>query len=194
MKVAKLVAAFVLAATAGIASAAGYAEFHYYDEENRNTKADNMKLGVVVGNKTTDKWDYSVKMDTSQAEFGRGSIGQSIEGRIKKSFDATVMNITVNPYLGIRLGEKISSSENFTYYAVDAGVKFPLVSNWLTGDVGYRYRNAFDTGHNFDSNRYHVAVAYAITKQDTVSVRYSQAYGAASEEKNSWRLVYAHAF
>lgn len=193
MKVAKILAVAALM-VAGVAHAGGYTEFQYYDEENRNTKADNIKFGVVVGNKTADKWDYSLKMETSQAELGNGSIGQGVEGRLKKSFDANIVGITVNPYVGVRLGEKISSSENFSYYAVDAGVKFPLLSNWLTGDVGYRYRNAFDNSKNFDSNRYHVAVAYAITKNDSISVRYSQAYGAASEEKNSWRLAYSHSF
>ena len=192
MKLTKMLAVTALM-VAGAAHAGGYTEFQYYNEENRNTHADNMKLGVVVGNKTADKWDYSLKVETSQAELGNGSISQGVEGRVKKSFDANLMGITVNPYVGVRLGEKISSNDNFSYYAVDTGVKFPLVSNWLTGDVGYRYRNSFG-GQDFQSNRYHVAVAYAVTKNDSVSVRYSQAYGAASEEKNSWRLVYAHSF
>lgn len=192
MKLTKILAVAALM-VAGLAHAGGYTEFQYYNEENRNTKADNMKLGVVVGNKTADKWDYSVKVETSQAELGNGSIGQGVEGRVRKSFDSTVMGIKVNPYVGVRVGEKISSSENFTYYAVDAGVKFPLLSNWLTGDVGYRYRDAFG-GQDFQSNRVHAAVSYAITKNDSISVRYSQSYGAVSDEKNSWRLAYSHSF
>lgn len=191
MKLTKILAAALM--IAGTAHAGGYTEFQYYDEENRNTHADNVKLAVVVGNKTADKWDYSLRLETSQAELGSGSIGQSLEGRLRKGFSANMLGFNVNPYVGIRLGEKISSSENFSYYAVDTGVKFPIAGS-LSGDVGYRYRNAFDTGHDFNSNRYHVAVSYAVTKEDSVSVRYSQAYGAASEEKNSWRLVYAHSF
>lgn len=192
MKVAKIVAALVLAATAGIASAQGYTEFQYYNEENRNTHADNMKLGVVVGTKTADKWDYSLKFETSQAELGNGSIGQSVEGRVKKSFDAGFLGL--KPYVGVRLGEKISSSQNFSYYAVDVGTKFPIIGD-LSGDVGYRYRNSFNTtDYDFQSNRYHVAVAYALTKNDSIAVRYSQAYGASAEEKNSWRLAYSHSF
>lgn len=193
MKLTKILAVAALM-VAGVAHAGGYTEFQLYDEENRNTKADNIKFGVVVGNRTADKWDYSLKMETSQAELGSGSIGQGIEGRVRKGFSTSVMGITVSPYIGVRLGEKISSSENFSYYAVDTGVKFPLVSNWLTGDVGYRYRNAFSSAQDFDSHRGHVAVAYAITKNDSISVRYSQSFGAVSEEKNSWRLAYSHSF
>lgn len=190
MKFVKLVvASLLLVSGLAVAESKGYAEFQYYDEENRNTKADNIKAAVVVGLKTTELWDYSLKMEGSQAEFGNGSITQGIEGRVKKSFEFG----SFKPYLGVRLGEKISSTENFSHYAADYGVKFPLIGN-LSGDVGGRWRNAFDTSHQFRSSRGHVGVAYALTDKDTVAVRYSRAYGDESEGKNSWRLAYNRSF
>ena len=99
----------------------------------------------------------------------------------------------MKPYIGVRLGEKIGSSSHFSHYAVDAGTKFPLIGS-LTGDIGYRYRNAFDTTNLYQSNRYHAALAYALTKQDSLAVRYSQSYGDTSEEKNSWRFTYTRSF
>ena len=130
-----------------------------------------------------------MKLETSQAEVGNGSISEGVEVRVRKSLEVGVLK----PYVGLRLGEKIASSSHFSHYAVDAGTKFPLVGA-LTGDVGYRYRNAFDTANQYESNRYHVAMAYALTKQDSVALRYSQAYGDAAEEKNSWRLTYSRSF
>ena len=100
---------------------------------------------------------------------------------------------SLKPYIGVRLGEKIGSSSHFSHYAVDAGTKFPIAGS-LTGDLGYRYRNAFETANLYQSNRYHVALAYALTKQDSLAVRYSQSYGDASEEKNSWRFTYSRSF
>lgn len=175
--------------TAVFAQNKGYASIEYSDETNRNTDAQNVKLGVVAGMKTADKWDYSLKMENSQTEFGNGSISTGVEARIRKGFTLGALN----PYIGIRLGEKLSSSTNFAHYAADFGVKFPIAGA-LSGDIGGRYRNAFDTVNTFQSTRGHVAVAYALTDVDTVAVRYSKAYGDTGEEKNSVRLSYSRSF
>lgn len=188
MKLAKILAITTLL-VAGAAQAGGYADLQYYQEENRNTNKENIKHAITVGNKTDGGWDYSLKLETSQTEVGNGSIGEGVEVRVRKSFSAGVLK----PYLGVRLGEKIGSSSHFSHYAVDAGTKFPLIGS-LTGDIGYRYRNAFETENLYQSNRYHAALSYAITKQDSVAVRYSQSYGDTAEEKNSWRFTYSRQF
>ena len=113
------------------AMAQGYSSLEYYDEHNRKTGADNIKEAIVVGTKVGST-DYSIKMENSQTSFGNGSISQGLEVRVKQSFGPI--------YVGGRLGEKVSSTENFSHYAIDAGVKFPLVAG-LTGDVGGRYMN-----------------------------------------------------
>jgi hypothetical protein len=124
-------------------AAGGYASLEYSDESNRKTGAENIKQGLVIGSKM-DGIDYSIKMENSQTEFGSGSISQGLELRVKQSFGDKG---GIRPYLGVRLGEKVSSSAHFSHYAVDAGVKIPL-GNGFTGDVGARYRDAFDTSNN----------------------------------------------
>ena len=188
MKLAKILAVATLL-VAGAAQAGGYADLQYYQEENRNTNKENIKYAVTVGNKAEGNWDYSLKLETSQAEVGNGSISEGVEVRVRKGLELGVLK----PYIGVRLGEKIGSSSHFSHYAVDAGTKFPLIGS-LTGDIGYRYRNAFDTTNLYQSNRYHAALAYALTKQDSLAVRYSQSYGDTSEEKNSWRFTYTRSF
>ena len=168
---------------AGSAMAGGYASYEYYEETNRATNADNIKNAVVVGNKTVEGTDYSLKTETSQTSLGNGSIGSGLEIRVKQSIGAF--------YIGGRLGEKISSSTHFSHYAVDAGVKFPLFAG-LTADVGGRYRNAFETANNYETTRAHVAVGYALTKQDAVAVRWSRTWG--DEEKDAVRLQYTRSF
>lgn len=181
----------LLAATSvSIAENKGYATFEYSNETNRITDADSVKGALVAGFKTDGGMDYSLKMESSQADIGSGSIGTGVEVRAKKNFDAIV---GVNPYLGVRLGEKMSSTTHFSHYAVDYGVKFPIAGA-LSGDVGGRYRNAFDTVNEFQSNRAHATLAYALTKQDSVALRYSKAYGDDSEAKNAWRLSYTRSF
>ena len=179
----------VLAAllVAGVVHAGGYASLEYYDENNRSTGADNIKEALVVGNKIGNT-DYSLKMENSQTSFGSGSISQGMEVRVKQSFgDAG----SIRPYLGVRLGEKVTSSTHFGHYALDAGVKIPLGAGF-TGDVGGRYRNAFDTVNAFETRRAHLAIGYDLTKQDAIAVRWSRSWG--DEEKDAVRLQYTRSF
>ena len=162
--------------------AQGYGSLEYSDETNRATDAKNIKEAVVIGNKVGST-DYSLKMENSQSALGSGSISQGLEVRVRQSIGAF--------YVGGRLGERVTSSTHFSHYAVDAGVKFPLVAG-LTGDVGGRYRNAFETTNNYQTTRVHAAVGYDLTKQDKVAVRWSRSYG--DEEKDAWRLQYTRSF
>ena len=178
-KLSLFLASLVISASA---MAQSYTSLEYYDETNRATDAKNIKEAVVVGNKVGST-DYSLKMENSQTAFGSGSISQGLEVRVKQSIGAF--------YIGGRLGEKVTSSTNFSHYAIDGGVKFPLVAGF-TGDVGGRYRNAFDTSNNYKTTRVHAAVGYDLTKQDRVAVRWSRSYG--DEEKDAWRLQYTRSF
>ena len=167
----------------GSALAAGYATYEYSEEENRATDATNIANAVVVGVKAAEGWDYSLKANTSQTALGSCSISSGLEVRARKSLGAF--------YLGGRLGERITSSTHFSTYAIDAGVKFPLAAGF-TGDVGGRYRNAFESGKAYETQRAHATVAYALTKQDSVAMRFSRSYG--DEEKDAWRLSYTRSF
>ena len=167
----------------GSALAAGYATYEYSEEENRATDATNIANAVVVGVKAAEGWDYSLKANTSQTALGSGSISSGLEVRARKSLGMF--------YLGGRLGERITSSTHFSTYAIDAGVKFPLAAGF-TGDVGGRYRNAFESGKAYETTRAHATVAYALTKQDSVAMRFSRSYG--DEEKDAWRLSYTRSF
>ena len=54
----------------GSALAAGYATYEYSEEENRATSADNISNAVVVGIKSAEGWDNSLKTSTSQTKLG----------------------------------------------------------------------------------------------------------------------------
>jgi len=190
MKKVLLSAILIALSSVAMAETKGYAGLEYSNETKRVDDSTSVKGAVVAGFKTDGGMDYSLKMESSQTDIGSGSISTGVEVRARKNFDAIV---GVNPYLGVRLGEKMSSSTHFSHYAVDAGVKFPIAGA-ISGDVGMRYRNAFDTVNVFQSTRYHATVAYALTKQDTIALRYSQAYGDVGEEKNAYRLSYTRSF
>lgn len=189
MKLVKFLAvAALLVAGAAQAQNKGYASVEYYDEHNRATDADNIAGAVVIGMKTPDNWDYSLKASGSQAELGNGTISTGVETRIRKSFPNALGMFT--PWVGVRLGESIKSTEHFSYYAAEGGVKFPIAGA-LSGDVGYRYRDAFN--HDaYRTDRVYALASYALTKQDSVALRFSRSYG--DEEKDAWRLSYTRSF
>jgi hypothetical protein len=188
MKVAKILAAAALL-VAGAAQAAGYTTFEYHQEELRSDNSTKDKFGIVVGTKTAGGQDYSIKLDTNQSSWGTGSVGSGVELRARQGFSV----VGVNPYIGVRLGQKLATDESFSHYAADVGIKFPIVGA-LSGDVGARYRDAFQTANEFQSTRYHAMVSYAIDKNNSVGLRYSQAYGDSSEEKNAYRVTWTHNF
>ena len=163
--------------------------FEYATEKNRNTDKEDQKAATVLGFKSDDI-AYSMKLGTSQEEWGNGSISSEIELRAKKSFSGIG---SVKPYFGVRVGEKLKSSYKFTYAAADFGIKMPLIGNF-TADLGGRYRDNFDADYDYKSTRAHVVLAYNLTKHDEVGVRYSQSYGDSGEEKNAWRLHYTKSF
>ena len=179
---ASLLASFVATAHAGN----WYGGVEAETSENRVTKADSVGTGLILGYKE-GAWQYSGKLSTSQAEWGNGSITTSYEGRIKRSFDLGY----IKPYLQGRLGDRVSSTSDFAYYAVDAGIVLP-VSKQFDLDFSYRYRNAFNTDNNFQTDRYGIEGKAKLTDKDSLGLRYTQSYG--DSKSDSWRLQYTHAF
>ena len=91
---------------------------------------------------------------------------------------ATV-NGPVGLYARAAVGQKYSNTTDFTYYSIEPGVAVavPGVAG-LTAKVGYRFRSAFDSTQNNDQThtaRY--SLAYAVSKNDTVGVRYDRVNG-----------------
>ena len=183
----KFVLASLLAIFAATAQAGNwYSAVESETSENRVTKADSLGTGLIVGYKE-GAWQYSGKLSTSQAEWGNGSITTSYEGRVKRSFDAGI----VKPYLQGRLGDRVTSTNDFAYYALDAGVVLPVAKQFDL-DFSYRYRNAFNTSNNFQTDRYGIEGKVKLTNKDILGLRYTRSYG--DSETNAWRLQYAHSF
>ena len=144
---------------------------------------------VTIGVKAPGKLEYSVKAGVSlKNSSSSDTISNNIEIKIKKSYDVGMFFI---PYVGLRLGEKLNhDTSNLTHYSVDAGAKIPL-SNGLALDIGYRYRNAFQSSENYRSNRYHATFLYDLDQHNTVGLRYASSFANSStEDRDSWRVHY----
>lgn len=180
----------LLATLISISSAANaqlkyYGTYELHDEENRITHINTQKSSFVLGGKNDQGWDLSGKFD-----YGHQSgSGTGAELRIRKNWINAFGNLT--PWLGVRAGEVMKSDDQWLYYAIDSGVKFPIAGAF-SGDVGYRYRNATEQWRQFETHRYYGMVSYALTKKDSIGVRYARSYG--DSENNQWRLSYTRNF
>ena len=186
----KLFLAAIMVASVTLAQAAEpYFQVSNNWQENRATGADSIAPDVVIGVKEGN-WQYSGMAQFSQAELGNGAITNSVEGRVRYNFNP-VTSFKLKPYTQARLGERIQSDNNFSYYAVDLGVTAPVTSVFDL-DFTYRYRNAFSSGKDFQTDRYGVEGKLKLTAKDAVGVRYTQSYGDV--DTNAWRLQYTRAF
>ena len=175
----------------GTALAGDYKPFVALDSSTEKDSLANEYIGanVTIGVKGPEKVEYSVKAGVSLKNTSSSdTISNNIELKVKKSFDVGMFFI---PYVGLRLGEKLNyNTTHFTHYAVDAGAKIPL-STGLALDVGYRYRNAFDSSQNYRSNRYHAMFLYDFDQHNTVGLRYASSFAnSGTEDRDSWRVHY----
>jgi opacity protein-like surface antigen len=175
----------------GAALAGDYKPYVVLDSSTEKDSLANeyISANVTVGVKAPEKLEYSVKAGISlKNTSSTDTISNNIELKIKKSFDVGMLFI---PYVGLRLGEKLNyNSTHFTHYSVDAGAKIPL-STSLALDVGYRYRNAFDSSQNYRSNRYHAMFLYDVDQHNTVGLRYASSFANSdTEDRDSWRVHY----
>jgi hypothetical protein len=186
----KLFLAAIMAASVTVAQAAEtYFQVANSWQEDRVTNANSIAPDVVIGVKDGN-WQYSGMTQFSQAELGNGATTNSLEGRVRYNFNP-VTNFKLKPWTQARLGERIQSDNNFSYYAVDLGVTAP-VTGVFDLDFTYRYRNAISSGKDFQTDRYGVEGKLKLSAKDAVGVRYTQSYGDA--ETNAWRLQYTRAF
>jgi len=156
--------------------------------ENRSTDATSVSSDITLGTKV-GSWQYSGMAQMSQTSWGDGPITNSIEGRLRYNFNPVAFGL--KPWTQLRLGDQITSDNEFLYYALDIGMTVPLDKKFEL-DFGYRYRNAFDTSNEFQTDRAGVEGKLKFTDTDTLGLRYGQSYG--DSETDSVRIQYSKAF
>ena len=151
---------------------------------------------ITVGVKTPKKWEYSLKLGTSDKDAQTYELMNNIiEGKIKKSFE---LKKGIYPYFAARFGEKTFSAKakpytsSFTYYSFDVGTKLSLSSAWGL-DIGARWRDS--DKYEYESTRYHAMLLFDVNAHNTLGLRYSQSSSDNLEEdRESIRLHWQHNF
>ena len=121
---------------------------------------------------------------------GTNALGTRLEAGISGAV-AKVGPVT----LGLRgsIGERYSNTTNFSYYTIEPSVSaaVPGVAG-LSAKVGWRYRSATASENNDQTHTMRYTLAYALTKIDTVGVRYDRVEGDSNQKTVA--LTYSRGF
>ena len=86
-------------------------------------------------------------------------------------------------YARAAVGQKYSNTTDFTYYSIEPGIAaaVPGVAG-LTAKFGYRFRSAFESASNDQTHTARYSLAYALSKNDTVAVKYDRVQGDSNQK------------
>ena len=96
------------------------------------------------------------------------------------------------PYARVAVGEKYTNTTTFTYYSIEPGVKVPFGKTGITGQVGYRFRNAVYTTNNDTSRTWRAGLSFPMTKVDSIGLRYDNVRG--DQNQNILAVSYTRGF
>jgi hypothetical protein len=178
----------ILAMAASASAFAVTAGLEYQNQTGVNGTADSQNIGLSVKEKINDAFSGDVAFSNTNKET-TGAISST---RLEAGLTASKTYGIVSPYARVALGQKYTSTTNFTYYSVEPGVSLPIGSTGLTAKVGYRYRTATDSANADTTRTARAGLSYALTPKDTIGVRYDRQRG--DSEQNIWAVNYTRGF
>ena len=86
-------------------------------------------------------------------------------------------------YARVATGQKYSNTADFSYYSVEPGIAaaVPGVAG-LTAKAGFRWRSAYDSATNDQTHTARYSLAYAVSKNDAVAVKYDRVNGDSNQK------------
>jgi hypothetical protein len=161
------------ASTSAMAQNFGGIEYNYRDGWGEDKGVTQNGYTLTLGTHVAKDTAVDVK-SVFRREDGTGDTTNRLETGLTQGF--TVPGLVFNPYVRAAIGQQFVTGDDFTYYSIEPGVKVPLTGQ-LTGRVAYRYRNAFDTANQFQTNTARLGLEYAISKNHSVALGYDRMYG-----------------
>ena len=155
--------------------------------DNANKPAQT-QYSLVVRKDLADKLTADVGMWNTQTD-GTGALGTRLETGLTVSQKYENFDL----YLRSSVGKRYTNTKDFSYYAIEPGVRAKLGQSGFTASVGYRYRSAFDSDtFNDQTQTMRYGLSYALTKKDSVGVRYDRVSG--DSDQRTVNLNYTRAF
>lgn len=177
---------------AGTAFAGDWYGSTTYDRKDKQASDQvNHVFGVNIGKSLGNGLNAEIRMENERVDVGNGTQKQEGLMQGKVSYDIATGTF-LTPYVAAAVGQKQKSTLDFTYWVGEVGAKAKF------GDLGLRYgwrqRTAFDNNatNSYDTKEHTVAVTYAVSKADTVGVRYARERGTS--DYNTTGVFYTRSF
>lgn len=188
----KIIALATLLAASTVFAGDWYGTTTYDRKDKQSSDQVNNVLGLNVGKKLGNGLSAEIRMENELVQPGGGAT-QKQEGLVqgKVSYDIATGTL-LTPYVAVAVGQKNKSTVDFSYWVGEVGAKAQF------GDIGLRYgwrqRTAFDNNatNSYDTKENTIAVTYAMTKLDTVGVRFARERGTS--DYNTTGLFYTRSF
>jgi hypothetical protein len=156
----------------------------------QNTPADQQRISLSVKEAINSNFTGDVNFSNT---WNNTSTSDALNStRLEGGLTGTVpVYSSLRGYTRVAVGQKFTTTTNFTYYSVEPGVSLPLGAGF-TANAGYRFRNAFDTGNNDTTRTWRTLVNYEINKGNSVGVGYDSQRGDSNQ--NIFRVNYTRGF
>lgn len=175
-----------LLALASLSAVAGNATVEYSSIEGLNGGKDGTGYLFQVSETVAKNLDLSAQMLTTQTQ-GTNALGSRVELGLTPKLPTAFGSL----YTKVSVGEKLTSTGPKEYYSVEPGIVVS-VNKDISVRAGYRYRTAFDSAINDTTRTERLGVSYALTKKDSVNVRFDRVRGDSVQ--NSWNFAYTRNF
>lgn len=166
-----IVTAMLLAA--GTAFAQGFGSVEYGSRDGVNGNADANSVKVTIGKKFTENITGDLSSRFAKEEGTASNNSTRLEAGVTGSY-AVGDGFTV--YTRGAVGEKFTSTDNFSYYSVEPGVKY-AVTPVLSVKAGYRYRDAFSNSNGDQTRTVRLGAEYAMSKSYSLGLGYDRVRG-----------------
>lgn len=172
----KILAITALLVSGSVFAASGTIEYQSIDGKT-TTPTDQNSYSLTIKESINKNFvgDLGISQ-TSNRTSGSDTLAST---RTEAGLTGSTSMFGVTPYTRLAVGQKFSSSNNFTYYSVEPGVAVPVGP--LTAKVGYRFRNAVDTSNNDTTRTWRAGLSYDLTSKDTIGVRYDKMRGDTNQ-------------
>jgi hypothetical protein len=180
----------ILALTISSSVFAGSISFEGQALDGNTGTADQKNFNMTARGSINDTFTAHAQVSTTQTDSTN-----AVSTRLETGVTGQVKLFgPVSGYTTVAVGEAYKSAGNFAYYSVEPGITAPIGATGLTARVGYRYRTAFNNANvnNDTTQTARVGLSYALTKQDTIGVRYDKVNGDAHQ--NGYAVNYTRSF
>ena len=184
----KILAILALATSGSVFAATATVE--YQNINGVDGGADQRNVNLTVKESVAKNFAADVQLSNTWNESNGGT--SSFRAEVGGTGSMPIAQ-PLSLYTRVALGEKFTSTGNFSYYSIEPGMSAAL-GGGLSAKVGYRYRTAFNNPNvnNDTTQTVRVGLGYELSKTDAIGVGFDRVRGDSKQDV--WKVNYTRSF